>query len=280
MAQSDSPGHKPDDEELGGNMPILSHLIELRSRLLWATGVIFAVFVVLSPFSNDIYEMLALPLMRDLPKGSSMIATEVASPFFAPFKLTFVVAVFIAMPYLLYQAWSFVAPGLYRKEKRLAVPLMVSSILLFYIGVAFAYFVVFPVMFAFFTRTAPVGVTVMTDITHYLNFVLKMFFAFGVIFEVPIATLLMVKTGITSVAALNAKRPYIIVGCFVVGMLLTPPDVLSQVLLALPLWGLFESGVLLSRFLVPAQEDAGAQDEDETGEDLDDIERAEEEDTR
>lgn len=185
--------------------------------------------------------------MALLPPGSQMIATEVASPFLAPFKLTLVVALFLAIPAVLHQAWAFIAPGLYENEKALALPLLASSILLFYAGAAFAYYVVFPLLFQFFTTTGPESVAIMTDINQYLNFVLKLFFAFGVAFEIPIATFLLIWTGATSVEALSKKRPYIVIACFVVGMLLTPPDVISQSLLAIPMWLLFEVGILASR---------------------------------
>ncbi len=223
----------------------VSHLVELRARLLKSLGCVLAVFLSLSYFSKDIYSLLARPLMNQLPAGSTMIATEVAAPFFAPFKLTLIVAIFVSIPYVLYQVWAFIAPGLYRHERRLVLPLLVSSSLLFYVGVAFAYFVVFPLMFKFFTAVAPEGVTVMTDISRYLDFVLTMFLAFGFSFEVPIATLLLVHTGVITLESLVAKRPYIIVGAFVVGMILTPPDVISQILLAVPIWLLFELGILL-----------------------------------
>ena len=195
------------------------------------------------------------PLLAQLPDESSMIATEVASPFLVPFKLTFFAAVFVSVPYLLYQAWAFVAPGLYQNERRLVLPLLSSSVLLFYLGCAFAFFVVFPLLFAFLTSTAPVGVTVMTDIGHYLNFILKMFFAFGIAFEVPIAIILFVYTGLASVESLARKRAYIVVGAFTVGMLLTPPDIISQVLLAVPVWLLFEVGLILGRFVKRRAED-------------------------
>jgi sec-independent protein translocase protein TatC len=184
-----------------------------------------------------------------------MIATEVASPFLVPFKLTIFLALFISMPYLLYQAWAFVAPGLYRNEKRFALPLLLTSILLFYFGMAFAFFIVFPLLFGFFTSVAPSGVTVMTDISHYLDFILKLFFAFGLAFEVPIATILMVSAGIVSIESLSRKRPYIILGAFVAGMLLTPPDIISQILLAGPIWLLFELGLVFARYFAPQPED-------------------------
>lgn len=228
-------------------MPLVAHLTELRDRLLRALLAVLVMFLCLFPFANDIYAFVSEPLRAILPAGATMIATEVASPFLTPFKLTLFTALFLVMPYVLYQAWSFIAPGMYRHEKRLAIPLLGSSIALFYLGAAFAYFVVFPLVFAFFTGVAPDGVAIMTDINSYLNFVLKLFFAFGIAFEIPIAAILMIWAGITTPEALAAKRPYIIVGCFVFGMLLTPPDVISQSLLAVPMWLLFELGVYFGR---------------------------------
>jgi sec-independent protein translocase protein TatC len=230
--------------------PLLAHLIELRDRMLRIVLVVLAVFVALFPFANDLYTLLAEPLMAHLPSGSSMIATEVASPFLTPFKLTLIAAIFIGVPVILYQFWAFIAPGLYQHERRMIFPLVISSTFLFYAGMAFAYFVVFPLVFGFLVSVAPEGVSVMTDISKYLDFVLKLFFAFGVAFEVPIATILLVWMGATTPEKLTAKRPYIIVGAFVVGMLLTPPDVISQSLLAIPVWLLFEVGVVFSRFFV------------------------------
>lgn len=227
---------------------LISHLIELRSRLLRAVLSVLVVFICLAYFSNDLYQLLAQPLIRTMPVNSSMIATDVASPFFAPFKLTMVLSFFIAIPYVLYQIWGFVAPGLYRNEKKLVAPLLLSSTLLFYAGMAFAYFVVFPVVFAFFTSVAPEGVTVATDINSYLNFVLKLFFAFGVSFEIPVAIVLLCWTGVTDASSLRQKRPYVIVGAFVVGMLLTPPDIISQSLLAIPMWILYEFGIIVGSF--------------------------------
>ncbi|WP_334050362.1 twin-arginine translocase subunit TatC [Alteromonas gracilis] len=237
---------------------LISHLIELRSRILKALLSVLIVFLCLAAFAQDLYQILAMPLLQALPENSSMIATDVASPFFAPFKLTLVLSFFIAIPYVLYQVWGFVAPGLYRNEKRLVAPLLLSSTLLFYAGMAFAYFVVFPIAFAFFTSVAPEGVTVSTDISSYLNFVLKLFFAFGVSFEIPIAIILMCWTGVTDAKSLRAKRPYVVVGAFVVGMLLTPPDIISQTLLAIPMWLLFEVGVIVGGFY------AGKKPSDET----------------
>lgn len=227
--------------------PLVAHLMELRDRLLRAVLSVLVAFICLFPFANDIYAFVSEPLRELLPQGSSMIATEVASPFLTPFKLTLVVAVFIAMPYILFQVWAFVAPGMYRKEKRIAFPLLASSVLLFYAGAAFAYFVVFPLIFAFFTSVGPSDITVMTDINSYLDFVLKLFFAFGVAFEIPIAAVILILTGVTTPEKLAKKRPWIIVGCFIAGMLLTPPDVISQSLLALPMWLLFELGIIFGR---------------------------------
>ena len=231
----------------------ISHLLELRDRLLRAVGAVLLLFLVAAPFANTLYEYLAAPLMSALPEGNTMISTEPHGPFFVPFKFAFAFATAVAMPYLLYQLWAFVAPGLYDSEKRLAVPLLISSSGLFYLGILFAYFIVFPVIFAFFTSTAPEGVAVMTDINAYLSFVLKLFFAFGLAFEVPVATVLMVRMGVTTTASLAAKRPYIIVGAFVVGMLLTPPDLFSQTMLAIPVWILFEAGLYVSKMIKPRE---------------------------
>ena len=229
--------------------------MELRDRLLRMVLLVLVVFLGLFPFANSIYTYVAGPLMAALPEGTSMIATQVASPFLTPFKLSLVAAVFICMPYLLYQLWAFVAPGLYQHERRLALPLVSSSVILFYLGVAFAYYVVFPLVFGFLTSIAPEGVAVMTDITAYLDFVLTLFFAFGLAFEIPIATIILVWMGITTPEALRAKRPYVIVGAFVTGMLLTPPDVISQTLLAFPMWVLFELGVIFAK-VFPARQAA------------------------
>ena len=231
----------------------ISHLLELRDRLLRAVGAVLLLFLVAAPFANTLYEYLAAPLMSALPEGNTMISTEPHGPFFVPFKFAFAFATAVAMPYLRYQLWAFVAPGLYASEKRLAVPLLISSSGLFYLGILFAYFIVFPVIFAFFTSTAPEGVAVMTDINAYLSFVLKLFFAFGLAFEVPVATVLMVRMGVTTTTSLAAKRPYIIVGAFVVGMLLTPPDLFSQTMLAIPVWILFEAGLYVSKMVKPRE---------------------------
>lgn len=243
-----SDSHEQDDNSQ--EQPLLTHLTELRTRLLHAIACVLIIFLSLAFFSNDIYSLVATPLLAQLPANSTMIATEVASPFLVPFKLTIFVAIFISMPYILYQVWAFTAPGLYQNEKHFALPLLMTSVVLFYIGVSFAFFVVFPLMFGFFASVAPEGVTIMTDIGQYLSFILKLFFAFGMAFEVPIATILLIKTGVTTTEELAAKRPYIIVGAFALGMLLTPPDVISQILLALPVWLLFEMGLYLSRYFV------------------------------
>jgi len=241
----------PEDQPL----PLVAHLTELRDRLLRALLAVLVVFICLFPFANEIYAYVSEPLRAILPPGATMIATEVASPFFTPFKLTLFASLFLAIPYVLYQVWSFIAPGMYRHEKKLAIPLLASSVLLFYLGAAFAYFVVFPLVFGFFTSVAPDDIAIMTDINSYLNFVLKLFFAFGIAFEIPIAAVLMIWAGITTPEALSGKRPYIIVGCFVFGMLLTPPDIISQSLLALPMWLLFEVGVYFGRFIKRNSED-------------------------
>lgn len=230
------------------NYTLFDHLLELRSVLLKVVVGVLVVLCCLIYFAQDIYHYVAEPLLATMPAGTQMIATDVASPLFAPFKLTIVLSVFIAMPYILFQIWSFIAPGLYHNEKRLIVPLMFGSTLLFYSGIAFAYFVVFPVVFAFFSSVAPEGVTIATDISSYLDFVLKLFFAFGAAFEIPIAIILMCWTGFTSPKSLRTKRPYIVVGAFVIGMLLTPPDIISQTMLAIPMLLLFELGVIIASF--------------------------------
>ncbi len=228
--------------------PFISHLIELRTRLIKSLLVVAVVFAVLSFWANDVYAYLAGPLTRHMPSGAHMIAIGVASPFLAPLKLSLVVSFFLAIPFVLYQIWAFIAPGLYQHEKRLALPLLVASILLFYCGMAFAYFVVLPIIFQFMITTAPPGVAVMTDINQYMDFVLTLFMAFGVSFEVPIATILAVASGLISRASIADKRPYAILGAFIIGAVLTPPDVISQTLLAVPIWLLFELGLFFSRF--------------------------------
>lgn len=229
----------------------VSHLMELRDRLLRSVLVVLAIFIVTAVFANDLYTFFAKPLMAALPEGNSMISTQPHGPFFVPFKLAFSLAVIAAVPFLLYQMWAFVAPGLYENEKAMVLPLLVSSTVLFYSGIAFAYYLVFPIIFKFFALTAPEGVAVMTDINEYFNFAMKLFFAFGISFEVPVATVLLVRAGATTTEALAQKRPYIIVGAFVVGMLMTPPDIFSQTLLAVPVWLLFELGLLLSKNFKP-----------------------------
>lgn len=236
--------------EESSEQPFISHLIELRNRLLRVVLCVLVVFLGLATYANDIYGFLAGPLMKHMPKNSTMIAIDVASPFFTPFKLALVVAVFISVPYILYQFWAFVAPGLYKRERRMILPLLIASTFLFYLGVAFAYYVVFPLVFSFLTTTAPEGVAVMTDISKYLDFVLALFFAFGTCFEVPIFTIVLVWSGLTTPKDLAEKRPYVVVGAFVVAMFLTPPDAISQTLLAVPMWMLFEAGLLFSRFFV------------------------------
>jgi len=228
--------------------PLIKHLFELRTTALRCIISIILITIILLPFANQIYSFIATPLIAKLPEGSSMIATEVASPFFAPFKLTLFCGIFLSIPYILYQTWSFIAPGLYINERKLILPLLISSSLLFYLGIFFAYYAVFPILFAFLTTTAPSNITVMTDINHYLDFILKLFFAFGVSFEIPIATILLIKSNFITIEKLSSNRPYIILFAFFVGMLLTPPDVISQILLAIPIWVLFEIGLILGKY--------------------------------
>ncbi len=228
--------------------PLIKHLFELRTTALRCIISIILITIILLPFANQIYSFIATPLIAKLPEGSSMIATEVASPFFAPFKLTLFCGIFFSIPYILYQTWSFIAPGLYINEKKLILPLLVSSSLLFYLGIFLAYYAVFPILFAFLTTTAPSNITIMTDINHYLDFILKLFFAFGISFEIPIATILLIKSNFITIEKLSSNRPYIILFAFFVGMLLTPPDVISQILLAIPIWVLFEIGLVLGKY--------------------------------
>lgn len=253
--------HNSDHESDLPSQSIVEHLIELRSRMIRAIVVLILLLIPLLYFSNDIYEFVATPLLVYLPE-SSIIVTDVTAAFLTPFKLTFFVAVFFSMPFLLYQIWAFVAPALYRKEKRLAVPIFISSIVLFYVGVAFAYFIVFPLIFEFFTSVAPTSVTVMPDITSHLNLVIKLFFAFGLAFEIPVATVILIVAGVISPKKLEQKRGYVIVGCFVIGMLLTPPDVISQAMLAIPMWMLFEVGVFFGRLAIKGREEE-LEDEEE-----------------
>ncbi len=250
--KADAPSDAKDvhDELVDANeQPFMDHIIELRSRILRGLLAVLVLFFPIYFVANELYVFIAAPLMEILPDDSNMIATEVASPFLTPFKLAIYMAIFVGMPFILHQAWSFISPGLYKHEKRFAMPLLFSSVMLFYLGMAFAYYAVFPLVFQFMASVTPEGVTMMTDINRYLDFVLTMFFAFGVAFEIPIATLLLVWSGIASAQAIADKRPYVIVGCFVVGMLLTPPDVISQLLLAVPTWVLFEIGILFSRLV-------------------------------
>ena len=247
-----------DDSVDADEQPFLSHLLELRTRILRSILIVFVAFFPIFYFSEEIFDFVTGP-MRDALLGK-MIATQVASTFLTPLKLCLYATVFVTMPLLLHQAWGFVRPGLYLREKRFAIPLLASSALLYYLGMAFAYYAVFPLVFQFFAGQNLTGVEMTTDINQYLDFVLKMFFAFGVAFEIPVATVLLAKTGLTSARSMARKRPYVIVGCFVVGMLLTPPDVISQILLAVPAWLLFEIGILLARMVEKPEQD----DDEET----------------
>ncbi len=248
----------PEESKSGS---LMSHLVELRDRVVRMVVAVLVLFLGMFYWANEIYIYLAAPLTRHLPEGANMIAIDVASPFLTPFKLVLMLAVFLAMPVILYQMWAFVAPGLYANEKRIAGPLLVSSILLFYAGVAFAYYVVFPLVFGFFTSIGPEIVNISTDIGRYLDFVLALFFGFGLAFEVPIATIILVAIGFTTPKKLSEKRPYVIVGAFICGMLLTPPDVISQVLLALPMWILFEAGLIASTIIFKDREEEEEDDE-------------------
>jgi len=261
--QSKLPPPKPDEQSQLQELaqPLIEHLMELRDRLVRVVITVLVIFGGLFYFANDLYTLLAQPLMSHMPKGSTMIATEVASPFLTPFKLTLIVSIFLAIPVILYHVWGFIAPGLFKNERRMVFPLLLSSTLLFFAGAAFAYYVVFPLVFGFFMSVAPEGVAVMTDISKYLDFVLSMFFAFGVAFEVPVAVILLVWSGVVTPESLAAKRRYMIVLAFVIGMLLTPPDVLSQILLAVPLWLLFEVGVMVSRLYVRKDQPVVAEEE-------------------
>jgi sec-independent protein translocase protein TatC len=255
-------------------LPFLSHLVELRDRLIRIVIVISLLTLGLMTIAGDLYYYFSLPIQQYLPEGSGMLATGVVSPVFTPFKLALIAAFFLTIPYTLYHAWAFIAPGLYRHEKRLAFPLLLSSIILFYLGMAFAYYVVFPLVFQFTSGFVPQGVDYRPDIASYLDFSIKLFFAFGIAFEVPIATILLVLAGLTTPESLTAKRPYIIVGAFVLGMLLTPPDIISQTLLALPMWILFEAGVIFSRVLMRRREQDKAERELSDDEMEDELEKA------
>jgi len=241
---------------------LISHLLELRDRLMRAVIAVAVLFVPCAIFSKDLFRLITLPLMDEMPKGTSMIATSVVAPVMAPLKLALFVALFVAMPYVLYQAWAFVAPGLYKREKRFAIPLVVSSIVLFYAGVAFAYFLVFPLMFKFFVATTPTGVTMMTDISQYLDFVLLLFFAFGVAFEIPVATVLLVWTGLVKVETLSKNRGYVVIGIFVLAAFLTPPDAVSQSMMAVPMYILYEGGIVFARVLAKARARREAEEEE------------------
>jgi sec-independent protein translocase protein TatC len=238
-------------EEKLDSQPFMAHLIEFRNRLLRAVASVAVIFIGLFSFSNQLYLYVSEPLRQYLPESSTMIATDVASPFLTPFKLTLVLSMFAAMPYILFQVWAFVAPGLYKREKKIVIPLFMSSVFLFYAGMAFAYYVVFPLVFMFFTSVGPEGIAIMTDIRSYLDFVLKLFFAFGISFEIPIAVVILSWMGAVNPDDLAKKRPYVFIFCFIFGMLLTPPDILSQTLLAIPMWLLFEIGILFGRLVSP-----------------------------
>jgi sec-independent protein translocase protein TatC len=246
---------KMSENEVFESQPLMTHLIEFRNRVLRSVLAVLIIFAGLFSFSNEIYLYISEPIRAFLPADTNMIATEVASPFLTPFKLTLVLSVFAAMPFILYQTWAFLAPGLYKREKKIVLPLFFSSVFLFYAGMAFAYYVVFPLVFMFFTSIAPDGISVMPDIRSYLDFVLKLFFAFGLSFEIPIAVVILSWMGAVEPNNLAKKRPYVFVLCFILGMLLTPPDIISQTLLAVPMWLLFEVGILFGRIVAPNQND-------------------------
>ncbi|MES1941162.1 Sec-independent protein translocase subunit TatC [Salinisphaera sp. T5B8] len=254
------------DEELEGQeQPLIAHLLELRSRLLRIVIGILVVFLPMAYFARDLFTFLSGPLLAHMPEGNSLIATGVAAPFLAPFKLSMLLAVAVSLPWTLYQVWMFVAPGLYAQERRLVTPLLISSTALFYLGMAFAYYVVFPVVFGFFISVAPAGVAVMTDISAYLDFVLGMFLAFGIAFELPVGIFLIVWAGFVTPRQLASYRAYIIVAAFAVGMLLTPPDVISQTLLAVPVYLLYEVGIVMARLFVPGMREVEAQQDEQSG---------------
>ncbi|HEY6643081.1 twin-arginine translocase subunit TatC [Povalibacter sp.] len=248
------------DRETLAEGSLISHLMELRDRLLRAVIAIFVMFIPCAMFSDELFTLVATPLMDKMPQGTSMIATSVVAPFMAPLKLALLAGLFLAMPYVLYQVWAFVAPGLYRREKRFAVPLLLSSIVLFYAGVAFAYFIVFPLMFAFLTSAAPHGVQVMTDMSNYLDFVLLLFFAFGIAFEIPVATVLLAATGMVKIEVMTKNRGYVILGIFIVAAFLTPPDAVSQSFMAIPMYILYEGGIVMARIMLKKRA-AGQPDE-------------------
>jgi len=254
----------PDSQET-----FISHLIEMRDRLLRAVLAVVVIFVLLFPWAQDLYALLAEPMLASLPQGGQMIATEVTTPFFVPVKVTMMTAFLIALPWIFYQIWAFVAPGLYQHEKRLGLPLIVSSVLLFLLGMAFAYFLVFPVVFGFIVGIAPEGVAVMTDIGKYLDFVLTLFLAFGITFEVPVAVVLLVKMGMVSVEKLREIRPYVVVGAFVIGAIFTPPDVISQIMLAVPMWLLYELGIVVAAMITKPKAEASSDFQPLTGNEMD-----------
>jgi len=251
----------PRDPETLAEGTLISHLLELRSRLLRSVIAVAIAFIPLAFFANDLFSLVAHPLIEKLPEGTSIIATSVVSPFMTPLKLALVMALFVAMPYVLYQIWAFVAPGLYRHEKRFAMPLFATSVVLFYVGVAFAYYVVFPLMFAFLTATAPEGVRMMTDMASYLDFALLLFFAFGVAFEMPVATVLLVATGLVQIKSLRKNRGYVLLGIFVVAAFLTPPDAISQTFMAIPMYLLYELGIILASSLNKQRSGENAQEQ-------------------
>lgn len=250
------------DAENGQGQSLVEHLIELRACLLRSLIAVTIVFLALFSFANEIYEFVAAPLQQFLPENNTMIATDVAAPFLTPFKMTLYAAIYISVPFILYQLWLFIAPALYAREKRIALPILASSIFLFYAGTAFAYYIVFPLVFNFFTSIGPESVAIMTDISSYMNFVIKLFFAFGIAFEIPIATLLLIYGEFISAKELASKRRYVVVVCFVLGMLMTPPDVISQLLLAIPMWLLFEAGLFFGDVLLKNKMDQENVDSD------------------
>jgi sec-independent protein translocase protein TatC len=248
---------EPKQEELTEGT-LMSHLLELRDRLMKGLLALLLTFVPCAVFANDLYSFIAQPLLAKLPTGTTLIATGVVTPFMTPFKLAFYTAIFASMPVLLYQVWAFVAPGLYKREKRFAVPLLVSSVVLFYAGVLFAYFAVFPVMFSYLVGTAPAGVSYMPDIAAYLDFIITLFFAFGIAFEVPVAVVLLVLTGLVKVESLGRNRGYVVIGIFVVAAFLTPPDAISQTIMAIPMWLLYEGGLVMARIMQKMRREAAA----------------------
>jgi sec-independent protein translocase protein TatC len=258
-----SEAEKADNKEDLAEGTLMSHLLELRDRLMKGMLALLVLFIPCALFANELYNFVAQPLLEKLPEGATLIATGVVTPFMTPFKLAFYVAIFLAMPVLLYQVWAFVAPGLYKREKRFAVPLLVSSVVLFYAGVVFAYFAVFPVMFSYLVGTAPAGVSYMPDIAAYLDFILTLFFAFGIAFEVPVAVVLLVLTGLVKVESLGKNRGYVVIGIFVVAAFLTPPDAISQTIMAIPMWLLYEGGLVMARIMQKMRREAAAAEKEE-----------------